>query len=87
MMMLLQLIILSFLLLKGVEIFFYLSVMLLMILSHYPYPILRKMDGLKTDLKSGMFLMVISAEYIPLAGSSAGLMIVNDGREKELQCR
>lgn len=39
------------------------------------------------DLDSGVFLMVISAESVPLAGSSAGLMIVSDGREKELQCR
>lgn len=61
--------------------------MLSMILFHYPHAILCKMDGLKTDLESGVFLMVISAESVPLAGSSAGLMIVSDGREKELQCR
>lgn len=68
---------------------FLLSVMLyvLMIMFHYPHPILCKMDGLKTDLESGMFLLAISADSVPLAGSSADLLIVSDGKEKELQCR
>lgn len=68
-------------------IFFYLSVVLLMILFHYPHPILCKMDRLKTDLDSGMFIVAIPGDSVPLTGLSAGLKIVRYGEERELKCR
>lgn len=61
---------------------FFLFVLVLcfeMILFHYLYPILHKMEWLKPDWEFGIDLMGFSGVSVPLSGSFIGLMIASAG--------